>query len=99
VRRSALASGASEVGTADCIRHVYPAWRAAYVTINHYRCDRGNLDQAGAVGVVVPSSGMLLTVSVPPPMRSFLGYCGPDDPGSMMSVSPIGASFSDTVGR
>jgi hypothetical protein len=28
VRRSALASCASEVGTADCIRHVYPAWRA-----------------------------------------------------------------------
>jgi len=30
VRRSALASGASEVGTADCIRHVYPAWRANF---------------------------------------------------------------------
>ena len=29
VRRSVLASGASEVGTADCIRHVYPAWRWA----------------------------------------------------------------------
>src|SRR5688572_24562742 len=26
-RRSALAGGASEVGTADCIRHGYPTWR------------------------------------------------------------------------
>jgi hypothetical protein len=32
VRRSVLASGASEVGTADCIRHVYPAWCSSLQT-------------------------------------------------------------------
>jgi hypothetical protein len=30
VRPSALAGGASGVGAADCIRHVYPAWRAIF---------------------------------------------------------------------
>jgi hypothetical protein len=52
VRRSVLASGASEVGTADCIRHVYPAWRSSLQTPTS-----GSQTLATTLGIATGSAG------------------------------------------
>jgi hypothetical protein len=68
----------------------------AYVTINKYRCDLGAEGAASAVEVLPPgdTADLRLTLPVPP---TALTYCSPGDPGSTVSVSPIGATFGDTV--
>lgn len=67
----------------------------AYVTINKCRCDLGDRGTATTVALVLPGDTSALTMTVPPSLD--LGYCGPGDPGSTVSVSPFGASLQDTL--
>ncbi len=68
----------------------------AYLTINKYRCDLGDQDQAKIVELSLPGNALRLQVVLPPTAMSF-AYCGPGDPGSTVSVSPLSATFGDTL--
>uniref|UniRef100_A0A7C1G2K0 DUF4232 domain-containing protein n=1 Tax=Thermomicrobium roseum TaxID=500 RepID=A0A7C1G2K0_THERO len=70
---------------------------AAYVTLNKYRCDLGDREMAVTIALVLPGDPRTLMTTVPPSLD--LGYCGPGDPGSTVTVSPFGASLKDTLAR
>jgi hypothetical protein len=72
---------------------------AAFVVLNHYRCDNGSL--RGATHVVIGSAGahatagLALTITDPYKM---LSYCGAGDPGSTLAVSPFEPSLRAALG-
>ena len=68
---------------------------SAFVTINKYRCDSGDLDIATTVSVIPPDQTQALTLSVQGVQT--LAYCGPGDPGSIVSVSPVEATEIATM--
>jgi len=59
----------------------------AYFAINKYRCDRGARVAAVRVSVVLPATRgpLALALGLEPPMD----YCGPNDPGDLVSISPF----------
>src|SRR6185437_5376931 len=69
----------------------------AYVTLNKYRCDLGDRAMARRVHLLLPheATPLQVTLSSPGPTISF-EYCGPGDPGSIVSISPIAATFGRT---
>jgi hypothetical protein len=61
---------------------------SAFFVLNKYRCDRGNLEAARKLRVGlpgVPSARLELAL----PTYPIIGYCGKNDPGSVVTVSPI----------
>ncbi len=68
----------------------------AYVTINKYRCDSGDLELAARVQLTPPGSASSLTLTLPAQGAVF-GYCGPGDPGSTVAVSPVEPTMRDTL--
>ena len=68
--------------------------RVAHATIDEYRCDRSSVDTAAIVELTPPGAGEPLSLPVP---DSRLGYCGPDDPGSVVDVSPVEPTQGDTL--
>lgn len=56
--------------------------RAAFVALNHYRCDRGNLRSATRLRIGKAA------VRLRDPYRT-ITYCGKGDPGSIVAVSPL----------
>lgn len=73
-----------------------PPHGTAYVTINKYRCDLGVIDEFRMLRLTVPGQRKALSLTFPPgPPTS--GYCGADDPGSTVHVSPIEPSFAATL--
>jgi hypothetical protein len=64
----------------------------AYVTLNKYRCDTGDVTQATAVLITPPGVSASLKVAI-----SGIAYCGPGDPGSIVQVSPIAETQSGTL--
>jgi len=75
-----------------------PPGSAAYVTINKYRCDRGDRGSASIVQLAPPNDATLLQATLTAAALQ-LGYCGPGDPGSIVSMSPIGATPAATHAR
>jgi Protein of unknown function (DUF4232) len=69
--------------------------RAAFVLLNHYRCDRGGLRGASVVKIGLAGHARSRTASlrITNPYR-MPNYCGPGDPGSILTVSP----FEPTLG-
>lgn len=63
---------------------------AAYVTINNYRCDEGDHGTVSTLRLVPPGDAM-------PLQTTNFGYCGPGQPGSIIFVSPVGATLQDTI--
>lgn len=64
--------------------------RAAFVLLNHYRCDLG--DKRTATRVRLRLAGVTSTESVSvkiPIANSRLRYCGKGDPGSALTASPF----------
>jgi hypothetical protein len=64
--------------------------RAAFVVLNHYRCDLGTVRTAAILRIGagrVTQSGMA-TIQMTDPDRR-LDYCGRADPGSTLAVSPF----------
>jgi Domain of unknown function (DUF4232) len=64
--------------------------RAAFVLLNHYRCDRGGLRAATTVRLGLPGTKPAATASIKitDPYRR-PNYCGKGDPGSTLTVSPF----------
>lgn len=61
--------------------------RIAYIGINKYRCDRGGKSAAVKIRVALPNANSSLTLALglyPP-----IDYCGPNDPGDLVSISPF----------
>jgi hypothetical protein len=57
---------------------------SAYLMINKYRCDLADITLVGSVKVTPPGSAPAISMKL-----ELLSYCGPGDPGSVVSVSPI----------
>lgn len=68
----------------------------AFVTINKYRCDVGNQDRVSVVQLTLPGDPTSLEVMLPTSATS-LDYCGSGAPGSVVSISPFGATLRDTL--
>ena len=60
--------------------------RRAYVAVNKYRCDRGDKRRPTQLVLVPPGGGRRLSAPV---TGWFFGWCGPGDPGSKVSVTPV----------
>jgi hypothetical protein len=69
---------------------------AAYVTINKYRCDLGNVAHATLLRVIPPDDTNRLELELPADSRS-LDYCGTGDPGSDLHISPVEPTFPATL--
>ena len=64
--------------------------RGAFVLMNHYRCDRGDLRATTVVkiGLRGHTRREIATLRLTDPYR-MPNYCGPGDPGSVLTVSPF----------
>jgi hypothetical protein len=64
---------------------------SAYVLVAKYRCDLGIVANVTAVRVSVPAAGGTVFTRSEAIGRPILSYCrgGPDDPGQLVTVSPI----------
>jgi hypothetical protein len=63
---------------------------AAIVALNHYRCDRGPVRSATVVRLGLPGTSRAASLALAvtdPYLRP--AWCGPGDPGSIVSVSPF----------
>ena len=69
----------------------------AYVTVNKYRCDTADLMQASDLRLTPP--GLTSSFSVSLADNVPMDYCGPDDPGSIVHVSPVAPTESATEAR
>jgi len=58
------------------------------------RCDTGDVTQVKAVKIALPGGGMIC--EVPVGTRNDFSYCGHNDPGSTISVSPFVAKEAAT---
>ena len=68
----------------------------AYLTINKYRCDLGDKIIARQVRVSPPGGTRFVSVAFGPKVIG-LNYCGPGDPGDKGYVSPVTATFRETL--
>ena len=69
---------------------------AAYITINKYRCDVGDREKVHTVELLVPGAASPIQLALSPTAMTF-AYCGPGDPGSVVSVSPIAATMREAL--
>jgi hypothetical protein len=60
---------------------------SGYFAINKYRCDLGGDVLVSSMRVQLPGLSFLLPFV--PLNRGFGSYCGPDDPGSIVAISPV----------
>jgi Domain of unknown function (DUF4232) len=67
--------------------------RSAFFVLNKYRCDLGNLKVAKKLRVALPDVRTPARLTVAIPMYPVIGYCGGNDPGSVVTVSPIEPSL------
>jgi len=85
-----------QVVTSAAPRHVDLSARSlAYVTVNKYRCDLGDLMQAIVLRLTPP--GLTSSFDVSLAGNVAMDYCGPGDPGSTVHISPVEPSFLATV--
>jgi len=69
----------------------------AYVTVNKYRCDTGDLMQATDLWLTPPGLTSPFDVSLAGNVS--MDYCGEGDPGSVVHISPIEPDFLATAPR
>jgi hypothetical protein len=82
-----------QVVTAAAPRHVdLVPHGLAYVTLNKYRCDLGDVMETSRVRLTPPGESASLDVAI-----TDMPYCGPGDPGSVVHVSPIAATQLATL--
>lgn len=67
----------------------------AYVTINKYRCDVGDITRSAGLRLTPPGSSSFVEVVIPSDLD--FAYCGPGDPGSTVHISPVEPSFTATI--
>jgi hypothetical protein len=73
--------------------------RAAFVLLNHSRCDLGELRSATTVriGLWGVKRAATLSIKIKDPYRR-LDYCGKGDPGSTLTVSPFEPTLRAALG-
>jgi hypothetical protein len=82
-----------------------PTGHAAWIRLNKYRCDLGSVAVGRRLMLGVVADGDALTLALDPmrPHGIGLDYCGKDDPGSAIHVSPFEpteqATASSVVGN
>jgi hypothetical protein len=71
--------------------------RSAFFVLNKYRCDLGNLEVARKLRVALPGvyASSRLTMAIP--TYPVIAYCGRNDPGSLITVSPIEPTLADAL--
>ena len=78
------------------IRVVVRPGGVAWVVVNKYRCDRGDLRPARSLRLAFSSGGSALEIPI---LRGWIGWCGRGDPGSWLTVSRYGPSFRAALGH
>jgi len=68
----------------------------AWVVVNKYRCDRGDLRPARSLRLAFTRGGSTLETAI---LRGWIGWCGRGDPGSGVTVSPYAPSFRGALGH
>jgi hypothetical protein len=68
----------------------------AYLTLNKYRCDLGDRGVVSSLQLVLSDDETTLDLSIHSTTSDF-GYCGANDPGSVVSISPLEATFRATL--
>jgi hypothetical protein len=63
--------------------------RSAFFVLNKYRCDLGNLAMAKKLRVALPGIQKSARLVLAIPTYPVIAYCGRNDPGSIVTVSPI----------
>jgi Protein of unknown function (DUF4232) len=66
------------------------AHRAAFVVLNKYRCDLGDLRSARSVRLALRRRGPALETFI---LQGWMQWCGKGDPGSWLTVSPYEPSI------
>jgi Protein of unknown function (DUF4232) len=66
-----------------------PPRRSAYFVLNKYRCDLGNLRVAKRMRVALPGIDTSARLTLAIPTYPVIAYCGRNDPGSVLTVSPV----------
>jgi hypothetical protein len=74
-----------------------PPGGEATAVIAKYRCDLGDVRTAVTIEVALPGSAAFAT---PPPAGwgPDLGYCGPNDPGDIVYISPVSSDVHAAIG-
>jgi hypothetical protein len=63
---------------------------AAFVVLNHYRCDRGDVRAATSLRLSAPGGARAASAALAIHSRyERVDYCGKGDPGSVLAVSPF----------
>jgi hypothetical protein len=79
------------------IRVRLPSGGQAWTAVNKYRCDLGDRRQVSTLQLQVPGGPGTATLSFP--ATDDWGYCGANDPGSTIHVSPFEPNFARTLTR
>ena len=66
----------------------------AYVTVNKYRCDTHTVMRASVVRLIPPDETTSLQLALG---GVGLDYCGAGDPGSIVAISPVEATYLATT--
>jgi hypothetical protein len=70
-------------------RVLVPVGQDAFVVLNKYRCDRGNIRAARILRLGLPGASPAGHTSIAIRLREWIQYCGKGDPGSTVTVSPF----------
>jgi len=68
----------------------------AWVVVNKYRCDRGDLRPARSLRLAFRRGGSALETAI---LRGWIGWCVRGDPGSGLTVSRYALSFRAALGH
>jgi hypothetical protein len=75
-------------------RFVVGPRKAAFVVVNKYRCDRGDLRPAATLRIGFPRTKPRRRFAAAVRPKGWIAYCGPRDPGSTVTVSPLEPSLA-----
>ena len=78
-------------------RFVVGPRKAAFVVVNKYRCDRGDLRPASTLRLGFPRVKLRQRFAIAVRPKGWIAYCGPRDPGSGVSVSPLEPSLAAAI--
>jgi hypothetical protein len=73
--------------------------RWAFFVVNKYRCDRGGGDIAKKLRVGLPGLRTSSRLALALPAYPVIAYCGRDDAGSVVTVSPITPTLAAALAR
>jgi hypothetical protein len=95
-----IRNGGDQVVTSRRPTRVFVAvGRAAFVVLNKYRCDLGEVRTARVLRLGLRRVSDRSSTSLPLRHRREISYCGKGDPGSIVSVSPFAPTLERALRR